>query len=257
MHRLILFVIVGLLKNTKSLRSSNYGRPHTRRAQLFEEVGDGDKLGARRLFDLIEEVGRDEKARNTIASITAISAPLGVLLDNQHGLFGVLEYNSFQCNLVNPFMKEELILRSATWVPFLFAFAGWVMSYIQLVADEFWYVPVRDIKPWRVLYGISAFSALYWLSGWLDYRQVDPNMINLILSSLAVAGFCYFDFTKAGLFLSLVTAISGPLVEIGLSGIGLYQYSHADVFKIASWIPAVYFLGGSAVGNLTRYLYRR
>ena len=33
-------------------------------------------------------------------------------------------------------------------------------------------------------------------------------------------------------------------------GLDLYTYANADFMGICSWIPAVYFLGGPAVGNL-------
>ena len=65
----------------------------------------------------------------------------------------------------------------------------------------------------------------------------------------------YFDGTTAGFTLAVATAISGPIAEIALTSSGLYTYVQADVLRIASWIPAVYFLGGSAVGNLTRWMY--
>ena len=68
---------------------------------------------------MIEQLVEMKRRANTIASITGYKRSARVLLDNQHGLFGAFEYNSFQCNLVNPFMKEELILRSVTWVLFI------------------------------------------------------------------------------------------------------------------------------------------
>lgn len=215
--------------------------------------------GPSRVVDIVKEVSEDGRALRAIAQITAISAPLGVLLDNQHGLFGVLEYNYFQVTVANPLGGggDELLVKSAMWVPFLFAFAGWIMSSIQIVADKYYdtEVEIMSPTPWKVLYGISMFSGLYYLSGLLDDRAIDPNTINLILSALAVAGYAIFDGTRAGLVLAVATAISGPVAEIVLTSGGLYQYTHADVLKIASWIPPVYFLGGPAVGNLARALY--
>lgn len=263
-HSLICLVALLLILRAESLVLSKYDRSHhkpriPKLSRLSSAAEDaGDEIAMSRVFDLIKEVAEDEKARKTIASITAISAPLGVFLDNQHGLFGVLEYNYFNWNVEN---QGVLLLRSAAWVPVLFAFAGWIMSYIQLVTDKFWESEGQKITPtpWGVLYGISAFSAIYWLSGLLDSQQVDPYAINLILSASSAASYIYFDFggTKAGLLLAVATAISGTLAEVALTSVGLYQYTHADVLKIASWIPAVYFAGGPAVGNLARYIYRR
>jgi hypothetical protein len=215
--------------------------------------------GLSRMADIVQEVSEEEHSVRAIAQITAISAPLGVLLDNQHGLFGVLEYNFFNVTVPNP-LGHGLLLKSALWVPILFAFAGWIMSYIQIVTDKYFETAaeVTSPTPWKVLYGISMFSALYYLSGLLDYQQLlDPNTVNAILWTLAVAGYVFFDSTKAGLVLAIATAISGPVAEIALTSTGLYQYTHADLLKITSWICPIYFLGGPAVGNLARALRTR
>ena len=200
------------------------------------------------------EKSRSIKDLKTIGLLTAVSAPLGVVLDNQHGFFDVLNYHCLNMNL---YIGDTLIVKSAYWVPFLFALAGAIMSYIQLVVDRKLGVVKTDLKlsgP-RVLYGISAFSGLYYLSGLLDALLWDPLQINLCLSIIAIAGFIYFDGSVSGLVLAIVTAISGPVAEIFLINQGLYDYAHADILNIASWIPAVYFLGGPAVGNLTRFCY--
>ena len=107
-----------------------------------------------------------------------------------------------------------------------------------------------------MLYGISAFSGQYYVSGALDYSLIDPLQINIILSTAAILGFQYFDGSFAGLYLAIATAIAGPVAEIFLINIiHLYSYTHADVLGICSWIPSIYFLGGSAVGNLARKIY--
>ena len=196
---------------------------------------------------------------SSIAKVTAISGPLGVLLDNQHGLFNVLNYNSngWPFSIV---VGDAVLVKSACWVPLLFMFAGAAMSTIQLVADELIpsSLPNNNNNPpsWgKTLNNIGSFALLYYISGALDYLQYDPLTINLVLSVLAVAGFVYFDGSKSGLLLALATALAGPLAEIVLiNGPHLYTYTHADVLGIASWIPAVYFLGASAVGNLARTL---
>jgi hypothetical protein len=189
----------------------------------------------------------------TISALTAVSGPLGVLLDNQHGLFGVLNYHSLNMNL---FIGDILIVKSAYWVPVLFAFAGFAMSSLQLIFDGIFEGRKGELDGPTVLYGISAFSAQYYLSGLLDNAAVDPLIINLVLSLLAITGFLFFDGSVSGLALALATAVAGPLAETTLINLGLYNYSHPDVLNFASWIPAVYFLGGPAVGNLTRYIYK-
>ena len=54
-----------------------------------------------------------------------------MMLDNYHGLFGVLKYN----NIALPFevINNVFQLKSAVFVPFLFGLAGFIMSMIQLI----------------------------------------------------------------------------------------------------------------------------
>ena len=208
-------------------------------------------------------------ARRSIAKVGLASAPLGVLLDNQHGLFHVLSYDKaglpFEASLFG-----SVILRTAAWVPFLFLFAGVAMSSIQLVADKL--LPSSPASPatqaddvvvprpsWpKVLYNISLFSAQYYLSGAMDFLGVDVFNINLVLWAVALGGFRLFDASRAGLLLALATAVAGPAAEVFLVNVPqLYTYSHADLFGVCSWIPAVYFLGASAVGNLARAWYHQ
>ena len=130
------------------------------------------------------------------------------------------------------------------------------MSTIQIFVDTWSMGSVKKSNAPRTLYNISLFSFQYYISGALDFLRYDPLTINLVLSAIACAGFLYFDGTVAGLILALATAVAGPAAELALiNGPHAYIYSHADFYGIATWIPAVYFLGGSAVGNLARSLY--
>jgi len=217
------FVLVGSLVASSALKISRYDFPRSTRDEIF-----------------------------TIGALTTISAPLGVMLDNQHGLFDVLNYH---CLNMNFYLWDTVIVKSAYWVPFLFAFAGFAMSYLQLFFDKVLEGRKGKLDGPTVLYGISAFSGQYYLSGLLDHATIDPLTTNIVLSTLAIAGFLLFDGSVSGLALALSTAVAGPVAEIILIKLDLYNYTHADVLNIASWIPSVYFLGGPAVGNLTRYCY--
>lgn len=156
------------------------------------------------------------------------------------------------------FLGSKPILKTAVWVPVLFGFAGFVMSAIVLILDEILQTKDNLRSPsWpKTLYGISAFSAQYYLSGLLDYSSVEGVWIHSILALLAAVGFAVFDGSIAGFLLGLATAVSGPVAELLLINIPhLYRYTHADFYGICSWIPWVYFLGAPAVGNLARRLY--
>ena len=68
---------------------------------------------------------------------------------------------------------------------------------------------------------------------------------------------CRHMLAPAGFFMSALTAISGPCIEIVLINyFHLYQYSEQQIFGIPFWISAVYFCGGPAVGNLGRAVFQ-
>lgn len=192
-----------------------------------------------------------------------ISAPLGMLLDNYHGLFGVLSYEPKGTPLLISFQQTDgftsrVLLKSALWVPPLFGAAGAVMSSIVLYFDAVLKTAEKDARPsWpKVMYGISFFSFQYYLSGLLDHLLLPSAVIHAVLAALAAVGFILFDSSKAGLVLGAATALAGPAAEIFLINVlQLYHYTHADVLGICSWIPWVYLLGAPAVGNLARAIY--
>jgi hypothetical protein len=174
-----------------------------------------------------------------------LSGPLGMMLDNYHGLFGVLEYNDIGLP-IKVVMGSKVLLKTASWVPILFGIAGSLMSFIILNLDNLIGTRMEIKNPtWpKVLYGISMFSAQYYISGLLDYTMINSTLINAILAIAAIVGYIFFDGSTAGFLLACATAIGGPLAEIFLINIPhLYQYSHADFMGICTWIPWVYFLG--------------
>ena len=58
---------------------------------------------------------------------------------------------------------------------------------------------------------------------------------------------------STGFLLAALTSLCGPLIEIALINVGhLYSYSTPSFLGIPTWIGAVYFCGGPAVGTLGR-----
>jgi len=190
----------------------------------------------------------------TIAAMTLISGPLGMFLDNYHGLFGVLKYAGDTKFSVT--YNGSTVLQSALWVPVLFAAAGLAMSLLRLLLDEALETPTPAPSWPTVWYGISLFSAQYWLSGALEATHTAPALLHSSLAVTALGGYLLLDRTTAGVILGLATALAGPVTEMFLvNKLGLYEYVHADLWGVCSWIPWVYLLGGPAVGNLTRRLH--
>lgn len=190
--------------------------------------------------------------REALSRMFVYSACLGPLLDNYHGLFNVLNYQEGVPIILE--LQGHTVLKTALWVPPLFGFAGVAMSAIVLQLDQRLKSPPAAVDPsWsKVFYGIAFFSAQYYLSGLLDNLGVESLSIHVMLAAMAIAGWILFDSTSAGLLLGIATAVAGPAAEVLLTSLGLYSYSHADLLRVCSWIPWVYFLGAPAVGNLAR-----
>ena len=90
----------------------------------------------------------------------------------------------------------------------------------------------------------------------MDYNQASSLFINQFLLIYALIGWYFLDNSLAGLLLSILTSLAGPMVELILiNNFHLYFYKNADYYGICSWIPWVYFFGGSAVGNLSRSIH--
>eukprot|EP01036_Dinobryon_divergens_P023584 gene23584-31943_t len=202
----------------------------------------------------------------TLFKMFVISAPLGMILDNYHGLFNVLSYADNGMSLILE-SNEHVFLKTALWVPMLFGFAGVVMSYIVLKLDQLFSSSSNDklatpqaSPSWPfIFYGISYFSAQYYISGLLDYSLTvtdGPLVIHACLAASTIIGILLFDRSAAGLLLAGLTALAGPVAEIFIINVfHAYEYTHADWFGICSWIPWIYATGAPAVGNLARRIY--
>ena len=178
---------------------------------------------------------------------------LGPFLDGYHSAFRVLSYNT-----PHPFYLGNMrLFFTDVWVPPLFGIAGTIMSVLYIVLDQILETDKsKQIPAWsKVFLGISFFSFQYWASGYLSYDEplITDDLLWNILFYSGILGFFLFDFTVTGFIVSMLTAISGPLVEIILiNQLHLYHYLRPNFWGIPLWIIPIYFLGGQAVGNLAR-----
>jgi hypothetical protein len=187
------------------------------------------------------------------------SAILGPLLDNQHSQFNVLEYtHPLQFSL---FPGGLVDVETTWWTPLLFGVAGVIIGVGLYSMDEYFNNQDDDNSKesrslsWRwVFLGIAVFVLQYWLSAILESPLLGiPGAEDGILAAAALASFFIFDKTPQGFFISALTAVSGPVIEILLIKQGLYHYTHPVVFDaVPTWIVWTYFAGGPAVGNLGR-----
>jgi len=84
----------------------------------------------------------------------------------------------------------------------------------------------------------------------------------MIMSVLAGLGYFIFNWTLSGLITSFATAVGRPLIERFLIEFGKdssWGYEYTDTGETGFfplWILPVYFLGGPAVGNLARGIWK-
>jgi len=233
--------------------------------------------------------GRDEASSSGTAALAGLEVPpasflgamavagaaLGPVLDGFHSRFGVLRYHN-----PPPFPVQVggiELCQTAIWVPPLFGLAGLLIGALYVLLDAALGTPAerREPGPGRVALGIGLFIAHYYASGLLlgplgllgAGASAGPGeaawwlagAVELLLWATAVAQWRFVDGSRAGLVVSALTGLGGPAIEVALlnaPGWDLYAYAAPDLLGIPTWIAAVYFCGGPAVGNLARLVLR-
>lgn len=188
--------------------------------------------------------------KHSIAMISS-GAVLGPCCDGLHSRNDVLHYSQ-------PIVVPILDLETCWWVPLLFGLAGWIIGLgVPLLDSAF--DEEKAVPGWKkVFLCISTFVICYFLSAKLDaLPMAHEEYKDLALWGFALTVWWIFDRTRSGFVMSALTALSGPLIEVFLIGMGLYTYTHPSTgLVIPTWISPVYFCGGPAVGLLGRKVLR-
>jgi len=102
----------------------------------------------------------------------------------------------------------------------------------------------------------TSIAGLTWLLlAYVIVASSTSSLAKTILLSLI-----YFNFwllTGRGwqnLLLSLVTAITGTLVEMTLVASGAFSYLQPDILGVPYWLPFMYACASLAIGDLGRSL---
>ncbi len=177
------------------------------------------------------------KAR-TILLLFLLGATLGSALDAFHTSSGVERY------------PIPAFFGLAWWVPLLFGSAAVAIGYSHPLVDPL----LHNRRPPRRIW--ISLAALGWLV--LAYLVTAS-----FLDSLAKAGLLavlYFNFWLLSgggwqnLVLSLVTAITGTLIEMILVAAGAFSYLHPDLIGVPYWLPCMYACASLALGDVGRSL---
>lgn len=183
---------------------------------------------------------QDTIAQRTWAAfwLLLLGATLGTTLDALEVYSGVERY------------PRPMLFGVAWWVPLLFGAAAVAIGYSHPLVDPL----ISRTRPYRRL--SSSMGELTWLvlaylisASTLD-SQAKVGLIAIIyLNFWLLAGRSWQD-----LLLSLVTAITGTLVEMILVNAGVFSYTHPDILGVPYWLPGLYACASLAVGDLGRSL---
>lgn len=146
--------------------------------------------------------------------------------------------------------SRPILFGLAWWVPPLFGVAAVAIGYSHPLVDPL----IGNIRPARRL-SISV-GELAWL---LLAQLVGASMLDSI-AKVGLLILVYLNFwllagrSWQNLLLSLVTAITGTLIEMILVASGAFSYVHPDILGVPYWLPCIYACASLAVGDLGRTL---
>ncbi len=165
-------------------------------------------------------------------------ATIGTLLD-------ALQVNSRVERYPAPALYGEV-----WWVPLLMGSAVVAIGYSQVLVDP--------------LLGHRRSTRHLWLTlseqGWLILAYL---ITVLSMGALATAGLLLLIYANfwllAGsswqnILFSIVTAITGSLIEMTLVASGAFSYTKPDLLGVPLWLPCLYAIASLAVGDLGRNL---
>ena len=167
-----------------------------------------------------------------------LGATLGTALDAVHVHTGVERY------------PAPVLFGLAWWVPLLFGAAAVAIGYSHPMVDPL----LHHDRPSHRL--SSSFAELTWLL--LAYLISASTLESLVKVGLLFLIYFNFWLLMGGgwqnLLLSLVTAITGALIEMILVASGAFSYLHPDILGVPYWLPFIYACASLAVGDFGRSL---
>lgn len=165
------------------------------------------------------------------------------------GATAVSVFDGFHTHSGTTRYATPVLWQMAWWTPVLFGasvgLGGPVYALgVRLLGGGQPPPPARDLA-----IGFAIFGLLYFASGYLPAS----NGVKLAML-LAGAAFLFgwLDRTRAGAVMTLVTAVTGPLVEITLVRLGTFAHLQPDFAGIPMWLPGLYLCAGPTLGQIAR-----
>jgi len=186
-------------------------------------------------------VGYMKNKEWAVLVLFVLGATLGTVLDAIDVYSGVERYT------------VPALFDLAWWVPLLLGTAAVAIGYSHTMVDPL----IAHMRPVRRL--SISFAELMWL---LLAYLVGASTLESI-AKVGLLTLIYINFwllagrSWQSLLFSLVTAITGTLVEMTLVAAGAFSYLHPDVLGVPYWLPCIYACASLAVGDVGRSLLNR
>lgn len=180
------------------------------------------------------------KFPRAVLQVLCLGALLGSFFDSFHTHSGATAY------------ARPWVLGMAWWTPLLFGAAALGIGLTHARLDPLLRRRTRPLTPGAVAAGLAYFGGFYYLSGFLPAENL-TKLALLVLGWMVL--FVTLDRTWQGAALALLTALCGCLVEMLLTGVGVFAHLRADLWGIPLWLPGLYLLASLAIGNLGRLVF--
>ena len=175
---------------------------------------------------------------------------LGQVIDIAYPMNGALHYH------LPTWQIASIGIEICWWIPLLYGTAGMILvigftMFDRLTGQK----PRGGYNPsWKFTFAsIGVFIIQWWMGPFLFNMGVSNIWLLVFTVPTGILVWWIFDNTKGGLFMCLLTAILGPMIEITLINVfSLYSYTIPDIFGIPLWILGAYICGSPANGNLGR-----
>lgn len=172
-----------------------------------------------------------------VLSLFALGALFGTLLDAFQVANQVERY---------PF---PAFLGVAWWVPLLFGTASLAIGLSHSRVDSL----LRHHRSPSMLNSIAELGWLI-LAYLISVGALDPFTKTGLLLLIYLNFWMLSGRAWQHLVLSIVTAITGTLIEMILVALGAFEYLHPNWLGVPAWLPLIYAIASLAVGDMGRSL---
>lgn len=137
----------------------------------------------------------------------------------------------------------------AWWVPLLFGTASLAIGLSHPLVDPL----LRHHRSPSLLNSIAELGWLI-LAYLISVGALDPFTKAGLLLLIYLNFWMLSGRAWQNLVLSIVTAITGTLIEMILVALGAFEYLHPNWLGVPAWLPLIYAYASLAVGDMGRSL---